>query len=403
MDPRIADLIAAGKVLAARAEPYLARSLHALSVREAPGSDAIAADRWWRLHVDGDICGDWTALQWATVLRAEARRLLLEHPQRAERAGDDPRERRRFGLASDATVASDTDRAGDADWPRAVTRVEDVPGGSPGMAVEEVYDLLVAQDIEPADQPHGSGAIGQRQAWEVPEPADDEALSDAEQELLRREIAALICEHPRAASPQLEQWAKALLEPVVDWRRVLDGHVRAATRAAAGRRDYTYTRPSRRQSAGAGGGRALLPGIYAPEPPRVAVIRDTSGSMTAADEDLISDATAEIDGMLHARARVTLIDTDAEAHAARELKRTDRAARVVGGGGTDMSVGLHAAAAVRPRPHLVVVLTDGDTPWPERHPLRGVPVLVALLGRHAARRADDVPAWATTLVVPVGG
>ena len=159
--------------------------------------------------------------------------------------------------------------------------------------------------------------------------------------MLRRQVAQQVKEHAdagRGTSPMLSEWAVSILEPRQDWRRVLDSHVRAATGRAAGRRDYTYTRPSRRQAPRGAGGRALLAGMYAPEPPRVTVIRDTSGSMTM-DRDLVSEAAAEIDGMLHARARVTLIDTDTHAHRARALNRTAGAGAAQGGGGTDMGCG----------------------------------------------------------------
>ncbi len=50
---------------------------------------------------------------------------------------------------------------------------------------------------------------------------------------------------------------------------------------------------------------------------------------------------------------------------------------LTGGGGTDMRRGIDQALAARPRPDLVVVLTDGETPWPARDP--GTPIVVALL------------------------
>jgi predicted metal-dependent peptidase len=69
--------------------------------------------------------------------------------------------------------------------------------------------------------------------------------------------------------------------------------------------------------------------------------------------------------------------------------------RLVGGGGTDLRVGIGAAEASRPRPDVVIVLTDGLTPWPER-PGRAR-LVVALIGGAAA--APSVPAWATTVLV----
>lgn len=40
----------------------------------------------------------------------------------------------------------------------------------------------------------------------------------------------------------------------------------------------------------------------------------------------------------------------------------------VGGGGTDLREGFARALSSRPRPDVVVALTDGRTPWPESRP-----------------------------------
>jgi predicted metal-dependent peptidase len=398
----VADRIAAGKVLAARSEPYLSSALHALSVREAPNTNTVSADRWWRLYVDPESAASWTAGQWATVLRTESRRLLLDHPRRADQLDDTAETRQRFALASDATVNSDTARAGQSDWPRTAPKSEDYPGGRVGMAVEEVFAVLDAQSISGGDEPHGSAALGERQGWEQPDAADDRhTLTEQQSQRLSRQVAERLIEHERAGhhvSPALASWAQQLTRPAIDWRRALESHIRDATGKAAGHRDYTFTRPSRRRAPASSGGMALLPGMYEPEPPQVAVIRDTSGSMTSG-QNLIAAATAEVEGMLSVRARVTLIDTDNEAHTAVRLHGRGTAAAATGGGGTELDVGLRAAARLRPRPHLAVVLTDGLTNWPQRSPLRGVPILVVLLGSQAAQQEARVPDWARTLVV----
>jgi len=71
--------------------------------------------------------------------------------------------------------------------------------------------------------------------------------------------------------------------------------------------------------------------------------------------------------------------------------------RLAGGGGTDMGAGVAAAAALRPRPSVVVVLTDGFTPWPEDRP-RGVRVVVGLLAQHGMP-VHRPPGWARTVVI----
>jgi predicted metal-dependent peptidase len=72
-----------------------------------------------------------------------------------------------------------------------------------------------------------------------------------------------------------------------------------------------------------------------------------------------------------------------------------RQIELVGGGGTDMGAGIAAAAGLRPRPAITVVLTDGFTPWPAQPP-KGMRVVIALLGD----RAPDAPAWARAVRVP---
>ncbi len=57
-----------------------------------------------------------------------------------------------------------------------------------------------------------------------------------------------------------------------------------------------------------------------------------------------------------------------------------------------MRVGIAAAVALRPRPDAVIVLTDGDTPWPDQ-PVRGTALVVGLL----APSSWPAPAWARVL------
>ena len=55
-----------------------------------------------------------------------------------------------------------------------------------------------------------------------------------------------------------------------------------------------------------------------------------------------------------------------------------------------MGAGIAAAAALRPRPAVTVVLTDGYTPWPERAP-KGIRVVVGPARRRRAGRAAVGP------------
>jgi predicted metal-dependent peptidase len=77
-----------------------------------------------------------------------------------------------------------------------------------------------------------------------------------------------------------------------------------------------------------------------------------------------------------------------------EVQRVWRAkdAKLIGGGGTDMRVGIKAAATATPKPQLIVVLTDGYTPWPA-HPPAGIMVVVGLLHR-PHEQVPAPPPWA---------
>jgi hypothetical protein len=62
-----------------------------------------------------------------------------------------------------------------------------------------------------------------------------------------------------------------------------------------------------------------------------------------------------------------------------------------------------AALAARPRPDVLVVLTDGWTPWPDRRPPAVRLVVGLLVADDPGRRPPEPPPWATTVIVPVHG
>ena len=69
-----------------------------------------------------------------------------------------------------------------------------------------------------------------------------------------------------------------------------------------------------------------------------------------------------------------------------------------GGGGTDMRVGIEAAMRVT-RPAVIIVITDGFTPWPETRP-PGAPLTIAALTDD--RALDEVPVWIKAIDVSDG-
>ena len=72
------------------------------------------------------------------------------------------------------------------------------------------------------------------------------------------------------------RWAEKVLPSKVDWRLALAAEVRWGVQRAAGMVDYSYRKPSRRAEAAPG---IIFPVLQQPVPD-VAVVCDTSGSMT---------------------------------------------------------------------------------------------------------------------------
>jgi predicted metal-dependent peptidase len=384
--------LAAGRLWAASHFPYLASGLFGAQVLAKPGIATVAVDDGWRLHADPELTVAWTPAELGSVLVHHVSHLLRAHGERALAAGTTPDDARAWVRGADAEINDDLVPAG-LDLPGRPVLPGHL-GAEEGMLAEQ-YFAAGRGDANPRQQPGwdldcGSGADGWGRDWETPGPP---ALSPWQARLLCRQVAQDCVRHAREAGTVpagLLRWAEQTLQPAVDWRRVLAAELRRAVADTAGAVDYSYRRPSRRASVA---GPVVLPALRRPVP-EVAVVCDTSGSMT---EDLLAAALAEVEGLLRSLGlarQVRVLACDTAVGPARRVTSA-RQVELAGGGGTDMGAGIRAAAALRPRPAVTVVLTDGFTPWPDRPP-RGTRVVVALLGDEA----PDGPDWARAVRVP---
>jgi predicted metal-dependent peptidase len=407
--------LAAGRLWAASRFPYLASGLFGAQVLAKPGIQTVAVDEGWRLHADPELTAAWTPSQLGSVLVHHVSHLLRAHGERALGSGISPDDARTWVRGADAEINDDLVPAG-LDLPGRPVLPGHL-GAEEGLLAEQYFVAGRASgDAGPGtgggdsgdgdsgdrgsaaggsaagdwDLDCGSGADGWARNWDA---SGTPALTPWQARLLCRQVAQDCVRHAREAGnvpAGLLRWAEQTLQPAVDWRRVLAAELRRAVADAAGAVDYSYRRPSRRASVA---GSVVLPALRRPVP-EVAVVCDTSGSMTG---DLLAAALAEVEGLLRSlgmarQVRVLACDT-----AVGPVRRVSSARQVelVGGGGTDMGAGIDAAAALRPRPAVTVVLTDGFTPWPGRPP-RGTRVVVALLGDEA----PDGPDWARAVRVP---
>jgi predicted metal-dependent peptidase len=383
-----------------RGLPYLAHALFALVPVPCPEVPALAVDEHWRLYVNTDWLVGAEVAEIARELAHETWHLLQEHAGRARDMHVDAASAEHWTQASDATVAATLD----VDGLRPTTLGDAAALSLPeGRSAEEYYAMLSRLPAPPPDGSTtdgplvpgagcGSGCDGIPREHELPPDADVGAVDREDAGQIRRRVAIDYREHvtSRGTEPgDALRWATELLEPRIAWEPLLSGAVRRAVGWVNGRTDQTYSRPSRRQSTNP---HVVLPGTRRPLP-SVAMVVDTSGSV---DDGLLTRAMTEVEGALRSLGvhgqGVTVVSCDAAVHTVERVRRA-RDTRLGGGGGTDMRVGLAAAAALRPRPDLVVVFTDGYTPWPDTPPT-GAAVVVALLGRDRSE-LPPTPGWAT--------
>ena len=385
--------LAAARLWATDRFPYLATGLFGAEVVAAAGSGTVSVDESWRMRADPDLTAGWTAAQLGSVLVHHVCHLLRTHGERAQAVGVASHDARRWVQAADAEINDDLVPAG-LDLPGRPVLPADL-GAPDGLLAEQYFEASTTdrsaknKNLAAAGDwlDCGSGADG------VPRPDDGPPARPAWQaDLLRRQVAQDVIAHSKQAGNVpggLLRWAEEILNPKVNWRKVLAAELRRAVAEVSGAVDYSYRRPSRRAAVA---GNVVLPALRRPVPD-VAVVCDTSGSMT---EDLLAAALAEVEGLMRAlgmarQVRVLACDT---AVGAAQRVSSARQVELVGGGGTDMGTGIAAAVALRPRPAITVVLTDGYTPWPAAAP-KGTRVVIGLLGP----RAPDAPAWARAVRV----
>ena len=409
--------------------PYLDVALTSMILVARPGMGTVAVDARWRLYYDPArvlelqrahgiqaLAGDWVH---------EVMHLLRDHPDRWESLRDAPSRHRVFNLAADALVNTDV---ADLRLPLLETDVTfatlpPAAGCTRSMATEEIYSRLLAtmppaaasnpseghdgsaiqaEAGEMGELDCGSGAGGPQRSWEEPltDGPDDGSPDSARADIIREETAHQVRESARRGIGTIPRgmrvWADALLDPVVDWRRELRSVVSRRIGRAAGVTDYAFTRLARRRVPG-----FTLPGMVGAAPPRIAAVIDTSGSM---GRDDLAQCLGDLLGLSRAVSAdgtgITVVTCDADARRI-GVVRTPAQVRGIplrGGGGTDMTVGIEECALMRPRPEVVVVLTDGYTPWPPRAPagLESATVIALLTTPEAAAA---VPRWIRTIAV----
>lgn len=422
----------AARLRLARERPYLTSALWALNPVERKGMGTLAVDKWWRLYFDPAVVTKWNADELMAIIYHEIGHMLRDHPGRAEggkyhnfvfnlagdaEINDDLASEhgvklpdgvvypKTFGLpdgllaeeyydkiyenakntkviqckscGGTGQVPKDPNGVGEGQSDKQDGKDQGKGGGKGSGQMKPCPDCggtgITTEDGErvipiPGGGNCGSVADGYKRPWEQdgPDGKNSPGITDTERELIRRQVAKDVEEHSKTRGDTpgwLQRWAKEKLTPRVDWKRQLQAAIRSAMQDIAGRTDYSYKRPSRRSS--------MLPDVVLPAMrdriPSVIVQIDTSGSMS---DKMLARALAETAGVLKAcglREGVTVLTVDAAVGFAKKVFRADQI-EMIGGGGTDMGVGIAHIQKMRHPPDILIVLTDCYTPWPPAAP-----------------------------------
>lgn len=245
----------------------------------------------------------------------------------------------------------------------------------------------------------GSGAHGVPQEYEVD---DGSGFDPMEAEHMRRQVAQEINDYNErygTVPGGMVRDAKEILDPQVDWTEELLSYVRKEIATVVGQNDYTYSRPSRRGAQTP----FILPSMRQQPPPEIVVILDTSGSMKIQEE--IAQALGEMEVLIETAAKnsplqgIRIINCDAGANIPVIVSDLDEF-EIIGGGGTDMRIGIQAAAELDPPAGIIITMTDGFTPWPREVPEENQDALYIALIIDSSKKSRNGQSqkrgWSTT-------
>lgn len=413
------DHLAVWRVLAEKRAPYASALLYAARYVNVPGIETLGAvDSRLRVFLDVDeMRRSWSDDESAQVLIHLMYHVMFDHHALAEQKlqVDGDLSPDLWRMAADAAVNDDLEDAG-VPFPSTVSSTAESLGAERGLSAAEYYDELArrARDAE-MDLFHvgemvdglldGALALGTdlrdrasldflTRTWEdldlLAPPAEDFEVVAAV-----HTVAEEILKGKGVGAGRLGRWASEATAPsVIPWQTIIGGYLRKTAHRKPRGMYKTFSRASRRQAVrvrmpdGSKGRKILLPGTFRPEPTAV-FIRDTSGSV---EDRELGEMGREIEALavqcgIH-EDRVLILDVDAAVYKARRLSEKNVLRSASGGGGTDMRLGLAAIPELFDRePDLVIVGTDGGTPWPES------PTTFPTIALITSDGTDSTPDW----------
>lgn len=378
-------------------------ALFRLDLRSKPGIGGVSIDSHYRLYYDPEFIEARTVEELAWCVLSELVGTVLNHGSRIKRLTQHVTEENLPKAISAANLASDiiTYRMLEImlEVPERYRADHDILFCQLGsLSLEQLYRLIYygipcynmelshGLQLEAAkslnetipmsfEGPGSSGADGQPREWddEVPNSsidnnARDYYISDYDKsKLVDSAINGLAISSDESAAAGAA--AGIPIRPAVSAKDMLKFAIRRSSESRHhGYDDSTYMKPGRRP----GFNGFLRPSYYSPGM-NICVIIDTSGSMTDEERQIgvgvVESALKELDCDM---VRVICGDTQIISN---DMVRNASQVKPIGNGGTDMRDIYYDAIRLKPKPDVVILVTDGDTPWPSRQP---VPLVAAL-------------------------
>ena len=226
-----------------------------------------------------------------------------------------------------------------------------------GMNTEQVYNKLKEEGEGGEGGDGGENGEGfDVHNWEDLTPEEKKELSGQVEQAIRQ--GALMA---GKMAGNLDRIFGELTEPKVDWKEQLREYVSAV---ASGKDDSTWRRPNRRWLQHD----MYMPSTISETMNSLAVVIDTSGSI---DDEMAAEFLSEVKGICDSVSpeQIHLLCCDADVQSHEVFSREDyglliNKRKFKGGGGTDMRVAIDYIDKNRLAPDVILVLTDGYTPFP---------------------------------------
>jgi predicted metal-dependent peptidase len=432
------------KIQQARSEaegiwPYISSILFELRLVRVddPSFRTLAVDKGWRLYWSPDFVDKCDIPQLATSLLHECMHCLLDHADRFDELDTKTKDFQLWNIVGDCSINEtlEEEMLGLPNHIRPV-RFEDFDGVIDKSETPERNYFKLLEDkcsnsksngdqdknssssadqpdtpnqhqdpgsTESPDQPDcGSIAGGSARPYEIEETDEHAPAIDSGTKALATGSAIDAIIHGRDYGPKagrsLVRAVEELLRPRISWRQKLASVLRQSLGNMMGRSDYTIMRISRRESAiGTPTFKPRLPAMRGPLPPTVAVILDTSPSIT---DSHLKEAISEIIGIVRAVGVSKSIAVIPCSYFAYDVQyvRTETQVQFIrpdGDDGTDLRKGFESASQLKKIPEVVVVITDGYTEWPKEKP-KGVKLVIVLLNN--ATKIGDLKPWMVPII-----